>query len=155
MLENKGHKTFLPLYMKQHRYVRRVREFQLPLFPGYVFCRFDVQNRMPVLVTPGVIQILGSGRTPIPVEESEISALQRAVDSRLSIQPHPFLQTRDKVRITEGPLAGIEGVVMRTEHPLRIVLSVTLLKRSVLVEVDAASLLPDINKSERESTYVS
>jgi transcription antitermination factor NusG len=139
-LEHKGYQTFLPLFTRGHRYGTRSRDFQLPLFPGYVFCRLDLRERWGVVVTPAVIRILGLGLTPTPLADEEITALQVAVRNQLSMQAHPFLQEGDKARISEGPLAGIEGVVIRAKDPLRVVLSVTLLQRSVLVEVDSARL---------------
>src|SRR5215467_15105310 len=78
-LETKGFPTFLPVYTKQHKYAARSKEFELPLFPGYVFCRFNALTRLPILTTPGVTQILGVGNTPIPLSDSEIASLQIAM----------------------------------------------------------------------------
>ncbi len=137
ILANKGHESFLPLYRKQHSYRNQTREFHVPLFPGYVFCRFDLHKRLPVLLTPGVLRIVGCGPTPAPVAEEEIAALRAAADHGLPMQPHPFAPAGGKVKVTEGPLSGVEGVVIRSRDPMRIVLSVSLLQRSVLVEVDS------------------
>src|SRR5690242_7103430 len=71
-LENKGYQTLVPLYQQRRRYAKRTKDTTLPLFPGYVFCRFDCRTRLPVLTTPGVVQILGAGRVPTPVDETEI-----------------------------------------------------------------------------------
>jgi transcriptional antiterminator NusG len=136
MLENKGFETLLPLYKKRHRYAARCKVSELPLFPGYVFCRFNVLTRLPILTTPGVTQILGTGNTPIPLSENEIVSLQTAIKSDLPLQPFPFLQVGQRVRIEEGALAGVVGIVIRCKQSLRLVLSITLLQRSVLLEVD-------------------
>jgi transcription antitermination factor NusG len=136
VLGTKGYETFLPLYKKRRRYATRSKESELPLFPGYVFCRFNVLTRLPILMTPGVVQILGAGRVPIPVDEREIASLESAIRAQVRVQPFPFLQTGQKVRITEGPLADVEGIVMSYKKPLRLVLSITLLQRSVLLEID-------------------
>lgn len=136
VLENKGFRTLVPLYRKRQRYVARVKETELPLFPGYVFCRFNSQTRLPILTTPGVIQILGAGRIPIPVDETEITSLQTALKLQFPVQPCPFLQTGQRVRIAEGALAGVEGIVMSVKQCFRLVLSITLLQRSVLLEID-------------------
>jgi len=138
--EYKGLETLLPLYRRRHQYRSRAREFDLPLFPGYVFCRFDLTRCLPVLGTTGVIQILGYGRTPVPVEEEEILALRTAVNKKLPMQPFPYAQVGERARIKEGPLAGVSGIVVRVQNTLRIVLSITLLMRSVLVEVDSDAL---------------
>jgi transcription antitermination factor NusG len=135
-LEGKGLETFLPLYKKQHSYAARSKESELPLFPGYVFCRFNVLTRMPVLTTPGVTQILGTGNRPIPLSETEIVSLRTAIRAELPLQPFPFLQVGQRVRIEEGVLTGVVGIIIRLKQSLRLVLSVTLLQRSVLLEID-------------------
>jgi transcription antitermination factor NusG len=135
-LEIKGFETFLPLYTKYHAYGTHSKHHELPLFPGYVCCRFDFQTRLPVLATPGVIRIAGAGHLPLPVSEIEINSLQAAIKAQLPIEPFPFLNVGQKVRINSGVLAGMEGIVLGTKPKLRLVLSITLLQRSVLMEVD-------------------
>ena len=137
VLQNKGFETFLPLYTRRHQYTRRVREFEIPLFPGYLFCRSALATRLPILTTPGVLQMIGAGRVPIPVEDSEITSLQKAAEAGIPVAPHPFWQSGQTGRITTGPLTGIEGIVMNAKHPLRLILSVGLLRRSVLLEIDS------------------
>jgi transcription antitermination factor NusG len=137
VLDTKGYETFVPLYKHRLRRVSGVRDFELPLFPGYVFSRFDLLKRLPVVVTPGVNRILGVGATPTPVDPREITSLRTALDKALSAKTLPFFHAGSKVRICEGPLQGVDGVVVLVRGTLRIVLSVTLLQRSVLVEVDA------------------
>jgi transcription antitermination factor NusG len=136
MLRYKGYETLLPVYTRRHEYTRRIREFELPLFPGYVFCRFNPLVRLPILTTPGVIQVIGAGRIPIAVEDQEIASLQTAMAARIQMAPFRFWQEGQKGRIRDGPLAGLEGMVVRAKQTVRLVLSVTLLKRSVLLEVD-------------------
>jgi transcription antitermination factor NusG len=136
-LRSKGCVTLLPVYTKRRQYAARFKECELPLFPGYLFCRFNPAARMPILTTPGVIQVVGAGREPVPVDASEIESLQTAIRSRAALQPCPFPQSGQKVRITDGPMAGITGVVMSVKPPFRMVISITLLQRSVLLEIDA------------------
>jgi transcription antitermination factor NusG len=135
-LEMKGYETFLPLYKKQHRYETRSKDSEQPLFPGYVCCRFDVETRLPILTTPGVIQVLGAGSMPIALSDREIASLQAAMRSQYRVKPFPYVQTGQKVRINTGVLAGIEGIVMSFKEPLRLILSITLLQRSVLLEIN-------------------
>jgi transcription antitermination factor NusG len=135
-LETKGFQTFLPVYTKRQEYASRRKNSELPLFPGYVFCRFNALRRLPILTTPGVTQILGVGNMPIPISETEITSLQIAIKAQLLVQPFPFLQVGRRVRIHKGVLAGVEGIVMGSKQCLRLVLSVTLLQRSVLLEID-------------------
>ncbi len=142
LLRHKGYETFVPLYRRQHRYGRHIRQFELALFSGYVFCRFDALVRLPILMTPGVIRLVGAGRTPCPVDEKEMKALQSVVRARFPMQPHAFLTAGERVRIASGPLAGVEGVVVESTKPFRLILSITLLQRSVLVEIDEDLVLP-------------
>ena len=136
LLRNKGFETFLPLYTRRHQYERRSREFDLPLFSGYVFCRSDPATRLPVLTTPGVIQIVGAGRVPVPVDDNEIWSLQRAAEAGVFMSPQTCWRSGQIGRIIAGPLTGIEGIVVKTKDSIRMILSVSLLQRSVLLEID-------------------
>ena len=148
-LQGMGYEDFLPLYKTRTRWSDRTKEIETPLFPGYLFCRFDPQNRLPILKTPGVIQVVGYSRQPIPVEENEIEAIQALVASGIPSQPWPYLEIGEKVRIESGPLRGREGVLVEFKGTRRIVLSVALLQRSVAVEIDGALV-----KLHRESASV-
>ena len=105
-------------------------------FPGYVFCRFNPEKRLPVLTTPGVVSVVGIGKIPAPVEDHEISALQSVVTSGCRTQAWPFLRVGQTVRIEAGPLAGLEGLLVAVKNCTRLVVSVTLLQRAVAVEID-------------------
>ena len=136
LLENLGYHCFLPVSKSRRQWSDRIKELAVPLFPGYLFCRMNPHNRLPVLQTPGVIQIVGVGKSPIPVEEEEIAAIQRAEKSGLSVMPWPYLKVGYVARIEDGPLCGLSGIVVKIKSGLKLVLSVTLLQRSVAVEVD-------------------
>lgn len=138
VLRGKGFEPFLPMYKSRRRWSDRIKEIQLPLFPGYLFCRLDPQNRLPVLTTPGVVQIVGVGKNPMPLDEYEIGAIQTVVKSGLLREPWPFLKVGNRVRIECGPLSDVEGILLAFKGRYRIVLSVTLLQRAVAVEVDRA-----------------
>jgi transcription antitermination factor NusG len=150
-LRNKGYDLFLPVYSSRRRWADRIKEVELPLFPGYVFCKFDLLNRLPILVTPGVIQVVGNGNNPIPIDDAEIASIQAVVRSELPRQPWPFLQLGQKVRIACGPLCGLEGILQNQKGNHRLVLSVSLLRRSVAVEVDSAWVSPISSKSSHTS----
>jgi len=137
-LAGKGYEWFLPLRKSRRRWSDRIKEIEQPLFPGYVFCRFDPLARLPILITPGVIGIVGIGKTPIPIEDSEILSIQTIVKSGLPSQPWPFLQIGERVRIDSGPLEGLEGILLQSKANHRLVVSVTLLQRSVAAEIDSA-----------------
>jgi transcription antitermination factor NusG len=136
LLQAKNQETFLPLYGKHHRYARREKVFHLPWFPGYLFCRFNLEMSRPVITTPGVIRVLGTGRGATPVDDSEIASLKLAAQAQTAVAPWPFLQGGERIRISEGALAGMEGTVIHVKNEPRIILSVTLLQRSVLLEID-------------------
>ncbi len=135
-LRGKGYEEFLPVYRSKRRWSDRVKEIESPLFPGYVFCRLDLNRRLPVLATPGVNLIVGNGRVPVPVQSQEIENLKLVVLSRLEAEPYPYLTIGQRIRIQEGSLQGMEGIVIGNKKPCRLVVSVTLLQRSVAVEVD-------------------
>lgn len=137
VLRGKGYDEFLPVYRSRRRWSDRVKTIDLPLFPGYLFCRFNPQDRLlPVLTTPGVIGIVGAGKTPIAVAEEEIEAVRRVLQSGLAAQPWPYLSVGSRIYIEAGPLAGLEGIVTNGDKLYRLVVSVTLLQRSVAVEID-------------------
>lgn len=135
-LASRGYLQYLPLYRVKRRWSDRVVETQLPLFPGYVFCRFDPKQRLPILNTPGVFTIVGFGNEPAPIPDSEIEAIQTVLNSGLSAEPCPFLHEGQRIRITQGSLEGLEGILTKKKNDLRMVVSVTMLQRSVSVEID-------------------
>jgi transcription antitermination factor NusG len=140
ILEGKGYELFLPLYQCRKRWSDRIVNVELPLFPGYLFCRFNPQDRLPIVTTPGVIQVVGYNRLPIAVEDSEIRAIQTLVTSGLPNRPWPFLEVGDPVRIEAGPLRGLEGLLIDFKGNHRLVLSIALLHRAVAVEIDSVSV---------------
>lgn len=141
-LHGKGLEEFLPLCKARRRWSDRIKELDAPLFPGYVFCRFNPYERLPVLTTPGVSSIVGMGKIPAPIEDSEIAALHSIVNSGLMAQPWPFLKAGQYVRIDAGPLCGLEGILLEIKSSHRLVVSVTLLQRSVSVEIDRLWVSP-------------
>jgi transcription antitermination factor NusG len=136
LLENSGFECYLPVSKSRRKWSDRIKEIEAPLFPGYLFCRMNPNDRLPVLITPGVVQIVGSGKTPIPVDEHEIAAIQRVGSSGLTTISWPYLQVGQMARIEEGPLQGMSGIVVRIKSGLKLVLSVQLLQRSIAVEID-------------------
>ncbi len=149
LLGHKGYEEFLPIYRVKRRWSDRMKELELPLFPGYLFCRFPVGRRLPILVTPGVQSIVGYGRTPTPVRDEEVDALRRVVQSGVQAMPYPYLEVGQRVEIREGSLAGVQGILLQIKNSWRLVLSVELLRRSVAVEVDRAVVQPALREAER------
>lgn len=139
---NKGFCEFLPVYKVRRRWSDRFKVLELPLFPGYVFCRVNTDYRLPLLTIPGVIGFVGLGKTPLPIAAEEIDSIQAAVASGLTAEPLPYFATGERVRLLEGPLAGLEGVYLQGRKQDRIVVSVTLLQRSMAIEIDRAWVAP-------------
>jgi transcription antitermination factor NusG len=141
-LRGKGYEEFLPLHQERHHWSDRIAIVQVPLFAGYVFCRFDVHLRLPILTTPGVQLVVSAGQTPQPIDDKEIASLRILAASRLELHPWPFLHVGQRVQIVGGPLAGAEGIVFCMKNQHRLVVSVTMLQRSVAVEIPESCAWP-------------
>lgn len=139
-LRSSGFDEFLPVYRIRRRWSDRVKEIEAPLFPGYIFARFEVGNRLPILKTPGVVAVVGIGKQPVAVPEQEVDAVRRVLASELTVYPWPFLRLGQPVRIEGGALEGVEGIFIETKGRHRLVVSVEILQRSVSVEVDRESV---------------
>lgn len=145
-LSGKGYEWLFPKYKSRRRWSDRFKEIELPLFPGYIFCRFNPCDRFPILTIPGVAYIVGVAKTPVSIDETEVVAIQAAFKSGLPSQPWPFLQIGRRVRIEYGPLYGLEGILMDFRGQHRLLLSVTLLQRSIAVQVETAWVRPIPNR---------
>jgi transcription antitermination factor NusG len=141
-LAGKGFEWFSPLYKRRRRWSDRFKEMDEPLFPGYVFCRLNPLDRLPVLTIPGVALIAGMGKTPVPIDETEIAAIQAAVKAGLSNQPWRYMQIGERVKIEQGPLSGVEGILLGFKGGHRLLLSITLLQRSIAVQIDDSWVKP-------------
>lgn len=137
LLDYQGHEYFLPVYQVRRRWSDRIKHVDIPLFQGYVFCRFPISARTSILKIPSVMRVLGIGPVPSPIDDREIEALQTVVRARAGVSPHPFLQAGQRVRIEDGPLYGLEGIILDALRAPRLILSVTLLQRSLAVEIDS------------------
>jgi transcription antitermination factor NusG len=140
-LRGKGHEEFVPLYRKEVRWSDRKKLRECPLFPGYVFSRFDIKDRLSVLTIPGVLHVVGAAR-PEPVEEEELIAVKRVIASGFPVGPWPFLRPGQAVMVECGSLAGVRGVLVEIKNQCRLVVSLTLLQRSVGVEMDRDCVRP-------------
>jgi transcription antitermination factor NusG len=136
MLSNKGFEVFLPLYVAGRQWKDRTKHLLVALFPTYVFLRGGLDRRLDVLKTPGVHGFVGWCGKPAEIPEPEMDAVRRAVEGPLRIEPHPFLQCGDLVRIKSGAMMGLEGILVRKKNLFRLVLSVEMLGQSVAMEVD-------------------
>ncbi len=141
-LRERGFEQFCPSYQVENQWTDRKKLTERFLFPGYVFCRVNPSDRLPVLIIPGVVGLISFGTTPEPIPDIEIERVQRLVQSGLPLAPWPYLQAGDRILIEHGPLAGLEGVLQRAKGKYRLVVSLNLLQRSVSAEVDREWVRP-------------
>jgi transcription antitermination factor NusG len=141
-LEANQRETFLPLYRVRNKWADRWKTVSLPLFPGYVFCRFDISYRASVLSASGIVDVVRLGSDPAPVETEQIETIRSIVNSAAYAEPYPHLVKGDRVLMRGGPFTGITGTLMEVRNSLRLVVSVELLCRSVLVEIDRDWVAP-------------
>jgi transcription antitermination factor NusG len=150
LLAHKGYECFLPTYRQRRRWSDRIVEIELPLFPMYVFCRFNSSALGKAISTPGVSRIIGFGGHPAEVEEEEIKALQLVAQSSLLREPWAYIPDGTLVHVETGPLAGAEGIICCSEEKQRLVISVTLLQRSVAIQLDENTILTVIEGPKKE-----
>jgi transcription antitermination factor NusG len=139
-LEERGISSFLPLYKSTRRWKDRKKELELPLFPSYVFAQIQLERRVDLLRIPGVVSLVSFQGRPVPASLAEIETLQRGMGGSSVLRPHPYLKVGRKVRVQHGPMTGLEGIFVRWKDRVRIVVSITLIQRSVAVEVDEADV---------------
>ena len=161
-LRTRGYEEFSPFYRAESQWSDRKKLTDRFLFPGYVFCRFDPTDRLPILTAPGVVGLVGFGDGPTAIPEREIEQVRTMVQSGLLVTPWPYLKLGQSVRLENGPLKGLEGIVEEVKGRLRLVVSIQLLQRSVSTEIDriwvrpvkppsAASPGPDVASSPERS----
>jgi transcriptional antiterminator NusG len=154
-LRREGFDPFVPTYTDIRQWSDRVKRIELLLIPGYVFCRFLLENRIAILKTPGVTSIVSFGDQPASVSDEEMSWLRSIVASGLPARPCSYLQAGDRVRIEKGCLEGVSGILVCEKTSWRVVVSLQLLQRSVSVEMDrtmiSAIKIPDVSDDSRDA----
>ena len=141
-LQARSIEHLLLLYDSVRRWKDRRVLLQMPLFPGYVFVRLALRDRLQVLQIPGAVNLVAFGGHPAPLEEADIHAIQNCLSHGNQVKPHPFLQAGRRVRVKSGPLRGLEGIILRRKNRTRLILSFDLIMRSVAVEMDEIDLAP-------------
>jgi transcription antitermination factor NusG len=137
ILTIKGFETLLPLYQTARRWKDRTKLLSMPLFPCYVFLKGGLERRLDVMTTPGIFALVSNAGEPAAIPTAEIAAIRRAVESGARIEPHPFLRCGEWIRVKDGPLAGIQGILTRKKSLYRLVLSVEMLGKAAAVEIDS------------------
>jgi transcription antitermination factor NusG len=145
----------LPTYSSVRRWKDRRVNLKLPLFPGYVFVRVALRDRLRVLKVPGVVRLVGFGGTPCALPQEDIDAIQGCLDCGYYLEPHPYLQVGRRARVKSGPLQGLEGIILRKKNRTRFVLSFEIILRSVAVEIDGVELEPVNSDSKSVTSFCS
>lgn len=139
-IKRRSFHCFLPLYRSARRWKDRRKELDLALFPGYVFVRLALENRLQVLQVPGVVRLVSFNGQPAALPAEEIETLQARLSGAPRLEPHPYLRMGRRVRVRSGPMQGLEGIMVRRKDQCRVIFSIDLIMRSVAVEVDEADL---------------
>lgn len=142
----RGVEHFLPLYETIHRWNNGRHRVQLPLFPGYIFVRIALQDRLRVIEVPGFVRLVGFNSLPCPLPEGDINRMKEALNKGVLAEPYPYLTVGTRVEIRNGPMQGMTGILLRRQNKCRVVISVDLIMRSMAVEVEASDVVP-IQKS--------
>jgi len=135
-LQRKGVEVFLPLYEAERQWKDRKKKLMAPLFPGYIFIRSDLRDRVGILSTSGVFFLVELAGRACAIPDAEIEAVRTVVRSAMRCEPFPYLESGEPIRVRTGPLAGLEGFYVRAKSNHRVVISVELLKKSIAVEMD-------------------
>ena len=141
-IERRSLPCFLPMYRSIRRWADRRKELDLPLFPGYVFVRMDLQRKLIVLQIPGVVQFVAFDGKPAEVPVEEIETWRTRLSGASGVEPHPYLRTGRRVRVRRGAMQGLEGIITRRKGHCRVVFSLDLIHRSVAIELEEEDLEP-------------
>src|SRR6266478_3480351 len=118
---------FLPLYSSVRRWKDRRVTLDLPLFPGYVFVRLALRDRMRVVRIPSVVRLVGFGGLPTALPDTEMEILQAGLSRSRNAEPHPYLTAGRRVRVRSGPLAGMQGILLRRKGNFRLVIAIEMI----------------------------
>ena len=141
-LEMRNVEHFLPTKRRLSQWTDRKKEIEVPLFAGYCFARFSLEERLHVLQSQGVVRVVGSGGRPEPISDEEIESLRTLITNSSDYVSHPYLKKGTIVKVIRGPLQGVKGRLVREARSCRLVLSINLIQRAVAIEIDAASVAP-------------
>ncbi len=142
VLEGQGYRPLHPTYAVRRRWSDRLKVLQMPLFPGYLFCQLNLANPVRVVTMPSILGIVNSAGRSLAIPDHEIEALRRLIDSGVASRPWPYLHAGQDVRVQRGPLEGLEGRIVNFKGVWRVVVSITLLQRSVAAEIDREWVRP-------------
>jgi transcription antitermination factor NusG len=139
-LELRSIEYFLPLYESVRQWKDRRKRLEFPLFPGYLFARIALQNRVAILQVPGVACLVGFAGRPAPVREEEFAKIRLFLQQGLRAEPHPYLRVGRRVQVRSGPLQGMTGIILRRKNSCRLVISLELIQRAMAVDIDSGDV---------------
>jgi transcription antitermination factor NusG len=144
ILQNKGFEKFVPMYKSRRQWSDRCKTVAVPLFTGYVFCRFSPNQKLPIVTTPGVIRVVGASKGCAPIADHEIEAIQKITAAGRNVEPHPYLNLTvgSPVRVEEGPLAGCEGILLSHKSSSKLIISIDLIQKAMSVEIEGYAVVP-------------
>ncbi|HEY4085638.1 MAG TPA: transcription termination/antitermination NusG family protein [Bryobacteraceae bacterium] len=138
LLQGRGFPVSVPLCRSRRNGTGRRKESVL--FPGYLFCAFDPNVLLPIISVPGVVHVVCRDRVPVAVDPMEMEAVRRLAEAGFNAEPCAWIAIGERIRVREGPMAGVEGTLAREGNRDRIVISISLLMRSVMVELDRSAV---------------
>jgi transcription termination/antitermination protein NusG len=153
-LERRNVEHFLPMMKRVSQWTDRKKEIKVPLFAGYCFARFALAERLPVLQSEGVVRVVGSADRPEPIPDEEIDALRRLIINSSNYVCHPYLKEGMLAEVINGPMQGLKGRLIRGVKNARLVLSITLIQRSVSIEINADDVAPVRDNLTNVSTAI-
>lgn len=139
-LVSKGYEVFSPRYKTRRKWSDRVKEVDVPFFPGYVFCRVGATSYAKVVTTYGVIRIVSFCGRPTPIPDSDIESVRKLAECAQMARPWPYSRVGQEVVVKSGPLRGMVGNVVAVKNKYRIIVSIHLLQRSIAAEIDSEFL---------------
>lgn len=139
-LSMKGYEVFSPTYSRRQNQNGRLIQKHTPLFPTYLFCQYNSTIRQRMVDSPGVVRIVGFGNSPVPIDDAEINSIQTLYQSGVRAQPWQFIDDGARVRVVNGALKGVEGIFVQSKGAKRVIVNITLLYRSLMVEIDGADI---------------
>lgn len=153
-LTMKSVETLFPVYESIRRWKNGRHRVQFPLFPGYAFVRIALRNRLEVMKVPGVVRLVGFNGKPTPLADEEITQLRQGLDAGIDVRPHPYLTVGRYVRVVSGPLQGLRGILIRRKGQFRVVVSIDLIMRSMMADVDIADVRPEARAERDENPWL-
>lgn len=143
-LNRKSVETMVPLYETVRRWRNGRHRVQFPLFPGYAFVHIALKDRLEAVKVPGAVRLVGFEGKPVALPDEEVEGLRRGLAEGIEVRPHPYLTAGRRVCVVSGPLRGMRGILLRRKSHCRLVVSLDLIMRSMIADVDIADVRPEL-----------